>query len=64
MDIMGYQFQGNMVEFMVMGAALGAGFQIIASISRGEIPGPEIILPAVGGAVVFMMVFFFYSGTR
>jgi len=64
MDIMGYQFQGNMYEFMVLGAALGAGFQIIASLTRGEIPGPEIFLPAAGGAVVFLMIFFFYSGTR
>jgi len=64
MDIFKYTFQGTMVEFMVMGALIGAGFQVLASISRGEVPGPELILPALAGAIIAVMIFFFYSATR
>lgn len=64
MDIMGYHFQGTMVEFMVGGALVGAGFQVLASMARGEVPGPELFLPAAAGAIVAIMIFFFYSGTR
>lgn len=64
MDILGYQFQGTMVEFMVMGALIGAGFQVLASMARGEVPGPELFMPAAAGAIISMMIFFFYSGTR
>lgn len=64
MDIMGYQWQGTMVEFMIGGAIIGGGIQLVASLSRGEFPLHEIIMPAIAGSIIAIMIFFFYSGTR
>ena len=64
MDILNYTFQGTVFEFVVGGAALGAGVQLFASISNGRFPLGEMILPAVAGGVIGIMIFFFYSGTR
>ena len=64
MDIMNYQFQGTLVEFMIGGAVIGGGIQFIASIAKGEFPLGEVIMPACAGAIIAVMVFFFYSGTR
>lgn len=64
MDIMNYQFQGNMMEFVVGGAILGAGIQLFAGISNGRFPLGEMILPAIGGGVVGVMIYFFYAGTQ
>ena len=64
MDIMGYQFQGTLVEFMIGGAIVGGGIQFMLSISKGEFPLGEVIMPAIAGSIIAVMVFFFYSGTR
>lgn len=62
--IMNYQFQGNMMEFIVGGAVLGGVGRMIMGFSSGEFPLGEVIFPAIGGGMVGAMIFFFYSGTR
>ena len=62
--IMNYQFQGNMMEFIVGGAIVGAVGRLVMGFSAGEFPMGEVILPAIGGGMVGAMVFFFYGGTQ
>ena len=50
------------LDFILLGAAVGAGVQILVSLLGGRVPGNGVIMAAGAGAILGAMFHIFRSG--